>query len=87
LDLFSGFNQIGLTDEAKQKCAFSTARGYYHFNRMPFGLCNAPATFQRVMNEIFYDLIGKTMYVYIDDVTIYTRTFDEYLRVLEEVLN
>jgi hypothetical protein len=53
---------------------------------MPFGLCNAPATFQRVMNEIFYDLIGKTMHVYIDDVTIYTKTFEEHLEVLREVL-
>jgi len=87
LDLFSGFNQIRLTKEAKQKCAFSIAQGYYHFNRIPFRLCNALATFQRVINEIFYDLIGKTMHVYIDDITIYTRTFDEYLRVLEEVLN
>ena len=86
LDLFSGFNQIGLTEDTKQKCAFSTARGHYHFNRMPFGLCNAPATFQRVMNEIFHDLIGKTMHVYIDDVTIYTKTFEEHLEVLKEVL-
>jgi hypothetical protein len=54
---------------------------------MPFGLCNAPATFQRVMNEIFHDLIGKTMHVYIDDVTIYTKTFEEHLKVLQEVLN
>src|SRR3954470_20373978 len=86
LDLFSGFNQIGLTEDAKQKCAFSTSRGHYHFNRMPFGLCNAPATFQRVMNEIFHDLIGKTMHVYIDDVTIYTKTFAEHMVVLNEVL-
>lgn len=87
LDLFSGFNQIGLTEDAKQKCAFSTSRGHYHFNRMPFGLCNAPATFQRVMNEIFHDLIGKTMHVYINDVMIYTKTFGEHLEVLQEVLH
>src|SRR3954470_1160167 len=54
---------------------------------MPFGLCNAPATFQRTMNEIFGDLIGKVLHVYVDDVTIYTKTFDEHMAVLDEVLN
>ena len=87
LDLFSGFNQIGLTDEAKQKYTFSTAWGYYYFNKIHFKLCNTPATFQRVINKIFYDLIGKTMHVYIDNITIYTQTFNKYLEVLEEVLN
>jgi hypothetical protein len=86
LDMFSGFNQIGLTKDARTKCAFSTSRGHYQFNRMPFGLCNAPATFQRTMNDIFHDLIGKTMHVYIDDVTIYTKTFPEHMEVLQEVL-
>jgi hypothetical protein len=54
---------------------------------MPFGLCNTPATFQKVMNEICHDLIGKTMHVYIDDVTIYTQTFEEHMAVLKEVLS
>ena len=86
LDLFSGFHQIELDDDAKQKSTFSTSRGHYHYNRMPFGLCNAPATFQRVMNEIFHDLIGKTMHVYIDNVTIYTKTFKEHMDTLQEVM-
>src|SRR5436305_5464866 len=53
---------------------------------MPFALCNAPATFQRVMNDIFHDLIGKSMHVYIDNVTIYTKTFEEHMEVFKEVL-
>src|SRR3954463_11375747 len=53
---------------------------------MPFGLCNAPATFQRVMNGIFKDKIGKTVQVYLDDITIYTETFDEHMKELEDIL-
>src|SRR4051794_32691548 len=52
---------------------------------MPFGLCNAPASFQRMMNEVLKDLIGKSVMVYLDDVTIYTKTYEEHLQVLEEV--
>ena len=86
LDLFSGFHQIGMTERAKQRSAFVTPFGHYHYNRMPFGLCNAPATFQRVMNNMFRDMIGKVLFVYIDDITIYTKTFQEHMAVLEEVL-
>src|SRR3954469_21659110 len=52
---------------------------------MPFRLCNAPATFQRMMNGIFADMIGKTVLVYLDDVTIFTRTFGQHLSELREV--
>ena len=86
LDLFSGFHQIALDKDAKLKSAFSTSHSHYQYNRMPFGLCNAPATFQQVMNDIFRPLIGKIMHVYIDDITIYSQTFDEHLQHLEQVL-
>src|SRR5690349_4952694 len=86
IDLFMGFNQIGLTKRAQDRSAFVTPLGHYQYTRMPFGLCNAPATFQRVMNDMFRDLIGKVLFVYIDDVTIYTKTFKEHMEVLEEVL-
>src|SRR5271163_354830 len=52
---------------------------------MPFGMCNAPATFQRMMNMIFKDLIGKYVTVYIDDIQLYTRTFNDHLYYLEEI--
>ena len=86
LDLFSGFHQIGMTPRAQQISAFVTPRGQYKYLRMPFGLCNAPATFQRVMNDMFKDMIGKVLFVYIDDITIYTQSFKEHMEVLEEVL-
>src|SRR4051812_28991612 len=86
LDLWAGFNQIELSEDAKIKSAFVTPLGQYQYTRMPFGLCNTPATFQRVMNDMFRDLIGNTLYVYIDDITIYTETFEEHMKVLNEVL-
>ena len=52
---------------------------------MPFGMCGAPATFQRIMTTILQDLIGKTVYVYIDDISIYTTTFEEHLKILNKV--
>ena len=52
---------------------------------MSFGLCNAPATFQAAMNEIFYDLIGHGVIVYIDDINIYAETFTEHMVTLKEV--
>src|SRR3954469_2661055 len=86
-DLFMGYNQIGMTPEAILRSAFVTPDGQYEFTRMPFGMCNAPATFQRVMNEVFEDLIGKGLYVYIDDITIYSETYEEHLVLLKEVLS
>src|SRR4051812_30824083 len=52
---------------------------------MPFRLCNAPASFQRMMNEVFEDMIGKNLLVYIDDVTVYSETFKDYIRDLTQV--
>src|SRR4051812_43772279 len=75
-----------MTRRAQLRSAFVSPKGHYHYNRMPFGLCNAPATFQRTMNRIFGDMIGKTVHVYIDDITVYTKTFKEHMEVLEEVL-
>ena len=87
LDMFMGYNQFGLTKNAMEKSAFVTEDGHFEFTQMPFGLCGAPATFQSVMNEIFEDMIGKTLYVYIDDITIYTRTFEQHMEILQEVFH
>ena len=64
-------------------CPFGT----YAYRRMPFGLCNAPATFQRCMLSIFSDMVERIMEVFMDDITIYGSAFDECLVNLEVVLN
>jgi hypothetical protein len=87
LDLTSGYYQIGLTPRAIERSAFVTPDGHWEYLRMPFGLCNAPATFQRMMNGIFADMIGKTVLVYLDDLTIFTKTYAQHLVELRKVFN
>ena len=79
LDLASGFHQIPMHKEDSPKTAFSTPYGHYEFNRMPFGLKNAPATFQRLMDQILTGLQGTELFVYLDDVVIYARSLQEHL--------
>ena len=81
-----GYYQLELTKRAQERSAFVTEDGLYEFTRMPFGMSGAPAIFQNMMNTIFEDMIGKVLYVYLDDTTIYTRTFEELIAVLREVL-
>lgn len=70
LDLASGFHQIEMNPKHAQKTAFTVENGHYEFTRMPFGLKNAPSTFQRVMDNILKDLVGKICLVYLDDIII-----------------
>jgi hypothetical protein len=86
LDLQSGFWQIPINPADIEKTAFSTPRGHYEFQVMPFGLTNAPATFQRFMDIVLRDL--KTFcLVYIDDIIIFSRTFDEHVQHLQQVFD
>lgn len=85
LDAWSGYWQIGLREEDKEKTAFSTRDGHYQFNVMPFGLVNAPGSFQRAMNLILHNLTWKTCLVYLDDIIVFSSTFEEHLTRLEEV--
>ena len=85
LDLRSGYWQIAMDEESKQKTAFITHNGLYEFNVLPFGLCNSPATFQRLMTHILRGLEWSICLVYIDDLIIFSRTFDEHLTHLEQV--
>lgn len=86
LDLFSGFFQIPLSPKSIPYTAFVTPDGMYEFLRMPFGLANAPAVFQRMINIVFSELRFTKILVYIDDVLIPARTINEALSVLREVL-
>ena len=86
LDLASGYHQIAMSEDDREKTAFTTPMGLYEFNRMPFGLCNSPATFQRLMQRCFGDLCYQTVLCYLDDVIIFSKTFDSHLAQLEQVL-
>ena len=85
LDLASGYWQIEMGEEARQKSAFVTHRGLHEFVRMPFGLCNAPATFQRLMEVILDGILWKECFVYIDDVLVCSKSPEEHLVHLTEV--
>ena len=84
LDLASGYWQVKLDDDARPKTAFTTHQG---FIRMPFGLCNAPATFQRAMQTVLSRLEWCNCFVYIDDILIASSTFEGHLQHLEEVID
>lgn len=86
LDMNSGYWQIPVSPEDKEKTAFITRYGLYQFSRMPFGLSNSPATFQRAMHLVLSGLIWEIVIVYLDDINITGSTFEETLRNLEIVL-
>jgi hypothetical protein len=73
LDLRAGYWQIRMAQQDRDKTAFMTKRGLYRFKRMPFGLMNAPSTFQRMMNGVLRGLTWTTCLVYLDDIIVFTR--------------
>ena len=73
-------------DEDKEKTAFSVGNGLWQFNVMPFGLCNAPATFERLMERVLKGLHWRTCLVYLDDIIVMGKNFDEHLVNLGQVL-
>lgn len=77
-DLASGFHQIPMDETHAKKTAFSTSHGHYEFNRMPFGLKNAPATFQRLMDQVLSGLQGIELFVYLDDIVLYASSLREH---------
>ncbi len=85
MDMASGFWQIEMKEEDKEKTAFITHEGLYQWKVMPFGLTNAPATFQRTMQLVLGELFYTIAPVYIDDIIVHSKTFDEHIENLEKV--
>ena len=85
LDLFSGFWQIEIAECDRHKTAFSCEFGHFHYIRMPFGLCNAPSTFQRAMEIILEPILNTFVMVYIDDIIIFSKDLIEHTSHLKQV--
>ena len=87
LDLTHGYHQIPLAEEDMEKTAFRVGTGgLYEYTRMPFGLCNAPATFMRAMDKIFGDQNFQTLLIYMDDILVFGSTMEETIQRLDMVL-
>ncbi|GJU55029.1 reverse transcriptase domain-containing protein [Tanacetum coccineum] len=86
LDGFSGYFQIPIDPKDQEKTTFTCPYGTFAYRRMPFGLCNAPGTFQRCMMAIFHDMIEKTMEVFMDDFSVFGDSFSTCLTHLEKML-
>ncbi|GJY93462.1 reverse transcriptase domain-containing protein [Tanacetum coccineum] len=86
LDGFSGYFQIPIDHMDQEKTTFTCPFGTYAYRRMPFGLCNAPATFQRCMLAIFHDMIEESVKVFMDDFSVFVNSFDHCLNNLDTML-
>jgi hypothetical protein len=86
LDLQSGYWQLEMDERDRHKTAFITKYGLFEHTKMPFGLCNAPSTFQRCMEFIFRGMQWQTILIYLDDIIIFSADLDEHFEHLDEVL-
>ena len=86
LDGYSGYNQIDIALEDQEKTTFTCPYGTFSFRRMPFGVCNAPGTFQGCMMAIFSDMVENTIEVFMDDFSVLGNSFDNFLENLRSVL-
>ena len=85
LDGFSGYNQVLVAEPDRLKTTFQTKWGTFTFRRMPFGLINVGATFQWAMDIAFRGLIGRSVVVYLDDVTMFSKHWGDHLRHLKQI--
>ena len=86
LDEYSGYKQIVIHPDDQEKTTFTCPFGTFAFKRMPFGLCNALATFQRCMTTIFSDFLGDSLEVFVDDFSVFRNNFDSCLAHLTNIL-
>ena len=86
IDLASGYWQIPLKESDAEKTAFLTKQGLFQFKVMPLGLKTAPATFVRLMNDVFADILWKFVVVYFDDIVIFSKSFDEHIVHIQMVM-
>ena len=87
MDAFSGYNQILMNPDDQEKTSFITKRGTYCYKVMPFGLKNAGATYQRLVNKMFSTQLGRTMEVYIDDMLVKSSKANDHVLQLQECFN
>ena len=84
IDGFSGYNQIIMNEQDREKTAFTTPQGTFMYDKMPFGLMNAGATFQRAMDIAFVGEREKFVVIYLDDLTVFSKTDEEHLIHLKQ---
>ncbi|KAL7871425.1 hypothetical protein SRHO_G00064080 [Serrasalmus rhombeus] len=87
IDLARGYWQVGVEESSRPKTAFASHCGLFQFKVLPFGLCNSPATFQRLMNTVLAGLVYRCCAVYLDDVVIASPTFEQHLLDLRQVFS
>jgi RNase H-like domain found in reverse transcriptase/Reverse transcriptase (RNA-dependent DNA polymerase)/Integrase zinc binding domain/Chromo (CHRromatin Organisation MOdifier) domain len=86
IDLRTGFHQIRIADADIEKTAFRTRYGSFEYTVLPMGLCNAPGTFMQLMNETFRDLLDRSVLVFLDDILVFSRTHEEHVAHVRQVL-
>ncbi len=86
LDLHCGYWQVPLSPEARPKTAFCTGRGLWQFRVLCFGLCNAPATFERLMEKVLADITRQECLVYVDNILVHGSSFQEALGALPQLI-
>ena len=85
MDLISGYWQVELPKPEQEKCGIIMSLGLYQPTHMPQGLCNAPATFQQIMDSVLADLKFSCVLIYLDNINVFSKTFNEHLEHLEQV--
>lgn len=87
MDVDSAYNQVSVKKKASYKTAFYTREGIYQRKKMPFGLIFAPLNFRRIMNQYFSEYMYKFVIVYLDDIIIYSKDYESYIKHLKILMN